>query len=86
MFKLGISLGKELRDKIAEVISKHKSAFAWSSIDMLGIDPDFLCHRLTMDEKVRLVVQRRRMFNEEKRLIIREETQKLFNVGHIREI
>jgi len=61
-------------------------AFAWSSADMPGIDPNFLCHRLTMVEKARLVVQRMRKFNEERRLIIREETQKLQNVGHIREI
>jgi len=32
--------------------------------DMPGIDPNFLCHRLTMDEKVKPVVQRRRKFNE----------------------
>jgi len=31
-------------------------AFAWSSADMPEIDPDFLCHRLIMDEKVRPVV------------------------------
>jgi len=41
---------------------------------------------LTMDEKVRPVVQRRRKFNEDKRLIIREETQKLLKADHIREI
>jgi len=61
-------------------------AFAWTSANMPEIDPDFLCHRLTMDEKVRPVVQRRRKFNEDKRLIIREETQKLLIVDHIREI
>jgi len=53
---------------------------------MPGIDPDFLCHQLTMDEKVKLVVQRRSKFNEEKRLVIREETRKLMASGHIREI
>jgi len=42
-------------------------AFAWSSSDMPGIYPDFLCDRLIMDEKVRLVVQKRRKFNEERR-------------------
>jgi len=42
-----------LQDEITEVISRHMNAFAWSSEDMLGIDPDFLCHRLIMDEKVR---------------------------------
>jgi len=60
--------------------------FAWSSADIPGIDPEFLCHRFTMDEKVRSVIQRRRKFNEDKRMIIREETHKLLNAGHIREI
>jgi len=53
---------------------------------MPGIDLDFLCHRLTMDEKVRPVIQRRRKLNEERRLIIKEQTQKLLKAGHIREI
>jgi len=39
-----------------------------------------------MDERVKPVVQRRRKFNEDKRLVTREETQKLLVVGHIREI
>jgi len=65
---------KELEDKIADVISENVNVFAWSSIDMLGIDPYFLCHLLTTDEKVKPVVQRRRKFNEDKRLIIREKT------------
>jgi len=70
---------------VAEVISRHLDAFAWTSSDMPGIDPDFLCHHLTMDPKVRPVCQRRK-FNEERRLIIREETKKLLSAGHIREI
>jgi len=53
---------------------------------MPGTDPDFLCHHLTMDSKVRLVRQRRRKFNEERRLVIQEETRKLLSAGHIREI
>jgi len=53
---------------------------------MPGINPDFLCHHLTMDVKVRLVRQRRRKFNEERCLVVKEETQKLLSAGHIREI
>jgi len=53
---------------------------------MPGIGPDFLCHRLTMDPKVRPVCQRRRKFNEERRQVIKEETKKLLSAGHIREI
>jgi len=37
-------------------------------------------------KKVKPMVQRQRKFNEEKCLVIREENQKLFVVGHIREI
>ena len=86
LFKLGASLGQELQDQITGVIAEHLDAFAWSSADMLGIDPDFLCHSLTMDNRVRPIVYRRRKFNEERHLIIKMETQKLLNVDHIREI
>ena len=53
---------------------------------MPGIDPDFLCHHLAMDNQVRPVPQRRRKFNEERRQAIRDETQKLLAAGHIREV
>jgi len=55
VFKLYKSLGQAAHDQIAEVIARHLDAFAWSASDMPGIDPDFLCHRLTMDPKVRPV-------------------------------
>jgi len=85
-FKLGRLLSQEEQDEVAEVISRHLDAFAWSASDMPGIDPDFLCHHLSMDATVRPVRQRRRKFNEERRLVIREEMQKLLSVGHIRKI
>jgi len=50
---------------------------------MPGIDPNFLCHRLTMDPQVKPVRQRRRKFNEERRQVIKEETKKLLSAGHI---
>jgi len=85
-FKLGKSLGQETQNQIAEVIARHLDAFAWSASYMPDIDPDFLCHRLTMDPQVRPVRQRKRKFNDKRRQVVREETQKLFNAGHIREI
>jgi len=86
VFKLGRLLSQEKQDEVAMVISRHLDAFAWSASDMPDIDPDFLCHDLTMDPKVRPVRQRRRKFNDERRLIVREEMQKLLSAGHIREI
>jgi len=85
-FKLGKTLDGETQDQIAKVISRHLDAFAWSASDMPGIHPDFLCHRLAMDPQVRPIRQRRRKFNEEKRQVIKDETQKFLAAGHIREI
>ncbi|XP_068504565.1 uncharacterized protein [Phaseolus vulgaris] len=86
VFKLGNALDQVVQDWIVEVIERHLDAFAWSASDMPGIYPDFLCHHLTMDPKVRPVRQRRRKFNDERCQVIREETQKLLNASHIREI
>ena len=72
---------QKMQDQIAEVITRHLNAFTWTSTDMPGINPDFLCHRLTMDEKVRPVIQRRRKFNEEIRMVIKEETHKLLRAA-----
>ena len=79
-------MGQAAQNQIAEVIAQNLDAFTWSASDMPGIDPDFLCDRLTMDPKVRHVYQRRRMFNEERRQVIKEETKKLLSANHIREI
>ena len=84
MFKLGRLLSLEEQDEVAAVISRHLDAFAWTASDMPGIDTDILCHHLTMDAKVRPVRQRRRKFNEERCLVVKEETQKLLSAGHIR--
>ena len=86
VFKLGRFLSLEEQEEVTAVISRHLDAFAWTAEDMPGIDPDFLCHHLTMDAKVRPVQQRRRKFNEERCLVVKEETQKLLSAGHIREI
>jgi len=63
-FKLGKSLSWEVQDQIVEVIAQHMDAFAWTASDMPDIDPDFLCHHLTMDPHVRPVRQRRRKLDE----------------------
>ena len=88
-FKLGRLLSQEEQDQVAAVISRllsHLDAFAWSASDMPDIDPDILCHHLTMDPKVCPVRQKRRKFNEERFLVMQEETKKLLSTDHIREI
>jgi len=63
VFKLGRLLSQGEQEEVAAVISRHLDAFVWTAADMPGIDPEFLCHHLTMDAKVRPVRQRKRKFN-----------------------
>ena len=87
-FKLGRLLSQEEQDEVAEVISRHLDAFAWSASDMPDIDmvSYVITYVITSAFTVRPVRQRRRKFNEERQLVVREETQKLLSAGHIREI
>ena len=73
-------------NQIAKIIARYLDAFVWSALDMPSIDPEFLCHRLTMDLQVQPVPERRRKFNDERLQDVREEIQKLLSVGDIREI
>jgi len=41
IFKLGRFLSQEEQDEVAAVISRHLDAFAWTTLGMPGIDPDF---------------------------------------------
>jgi len=85
-FSGGGCTASQCKRYVRSVISRHLDALAWSASDKPDIDLDFLCHHLTIDSKVRLVWQRRRKFNEERRLVVQQETKKLLSAGHIREI
>nr|KYP58025.1 Transposon Ty3-I Gag-Pol polyprotein [Cajanus cajan] len=53
---------------------------------MPGIDANFICHRLEIRKEARPVAQRKRKVGGERREAIIAETQKLLNVGFIREV
>ncbi|RDX85991.1 hypothetical protein CR513_32728, partial [Mucuna pruriens] len=53
---------------------------------MPGINPEFICHCLSVASGFRLVAQRQRKLGEEKRRVAREETKKFLTVGFICEI
>ncbi|XP_020234170.1 uncharacterized protein LOC109814212 [Cajanus cajan] len=84
--KIGTSLTPENEERLVKVLKENASAFAWHSSVMLGIDPDFLCHKLAIDPNAKVVIQKRRKFGEEKRRAIAEEMKKLVKAGHVREI
>ncbi|RDY13815.1 hypothetical protein CR513_01209, partial [Mucuna pruriens] len=65
---------------------ENQDVFAWPSTDMPGVDPEFICHHLSISPGFRPVAQRWMKLGDEKRRAAKEETKKLFVVGFIREI
>nr|KYP37331.1 Transposon Ty3-I Gag-Pol polyprotein [Cajanus cajan] len=54
--------------------------------DMPGIDPNFLCHRLTVCRDARPVAQKKRKMGDEKRKAAKAEVKKLLQAKFIREV
>ncbi|RDX69401.1 hypothetical protein CR513_51488, partial [Mucuna pruriens] len=67
------------RTKIGTTMTKEQEA----ELDMPGIDPKFMNHKLSIVEGARPVAQKKRKQGEEKRRVIKEETEKLLNAGFI---
>ena len=64
---------------------KNLDVFAWSPLDMPGIDPDVICHKLSIREGARPVKQKARRINAERSQALQEEVNRLLKAGFIRE-
>nr|KYP38440.1 Transposon Ty3-G Gag-Pol polyprotein [Cajanus cajan] len=53
---------------------------------MPGIDPNFLCHKLSVCREAKPVAQQKRKMGEERKKAVEAEVSKLFEAGFIREI
>ncbi|RDX90307.1 hypothetical protein CR513_27836, partial [Mucuna pruriens] len=64
--KIRTTMAQEDKSHLVAILRENRDVFAWSSTDMLGIDPDFLCHHLSIFLGYRPVAQQRRKLGEEK--------------------
>ena len=53
---------------------------------MPDINPDVIVHRLNVDVSFKPVFQKRRVFNQERYVVIEEKFQKFLKVGFIRSV
>ncbi|RDX89355.1 hypothetical protein CR513_28932, partial [Mucuna pruriens] len=79
--KIGASLDSQIEGALVQVLCKNWDVFTWSPADMLGIDPNFLCHCLSISPGVRPVGQKKRRLGEEKRRAIKVETARLLHAS-----
>lgn len=49
------ALTGDLRDSLVDFLVHHKIAFAWSHVDMEGIDPAIIAHQLSILPGTKLI-------------------------------
>lgn len=79
-----LSLGA--KEALINYLQRNKDIFAWSPMDLIGVDPDIMEHNLHISTNAHSVKQKHRHFSLEKDKIVREEVQKLLEVKLVREV
>ena len=49
VLKIGRNLSEEIQKMISEFLKHNLDVFAWAHLDMEGIDPSVISHRLNID-------------------------------------
>nr|KYP61098.1 Transposon Ty3-I Gag-Pol polyprotein [Cajanus cajan] len=83
---MGSQLSEADSNQVKRVVQDNKDLFAWAALEMPGIDPKFICHRLVVCRDARLVAQKKRKMGDEKRKVANAEVKKLLQVKFIREV
>ncbi|RDX94354.1 hypothetical protein CR513_23272, partial [Mucuna pruriens] len=59
--RIDTTLDRESKEWLVHFLIENRDVFAWTTTDMPGIDPDFLCHYLSITLGTWLVAQKWRM-------------------------
>ena len=83
---IGSKLAEELKGLLTRFLRQNKDVFAWKQVDMGGIDPAVITHRLNVSPSFKPIKQKRRSFVPERQKAIIEEVGKLLQAGAIWEV
>ena len=83
---IGSKLAEDLKSLLTHFLKQNKDVFAWNQVDMGGIDPSIITHRLNISPSFKQVKQKRRSFAPERQKAINEEVDKLLQAGAIRKV
>ena len=83
---IGSKLAEDLKSLLTQFLRQNKDVFAWKQVDMGGIDPTVITHRMNVSPSFKPIKQKRRSFAPERQKAINEEVGKLLQAGAIREV
>ncbi|RDX78659.1 hypothetical protein CR513_41033, partial [Mucuna pruriens] len=84
--KIGTTMSQKEEEMLTAILRANYDVFAWSAQDMPGVDPNFICHQLSIEEQAKPIVQKKRKLGEEKRGAVKQETRKLISADFMREV
>lgn len=84
--RIGSKLSEGLRRRLVYFLRPNSDYFAWSHLDMPGIDPEIIMHQLQVNPSHRPTRQKRGKFAPERDIINNEEVKNLLEAGFIREV
>ena len=85
MLQIGSQLEPEFRQKLIEFLKANLDVFTWSHNDIVGIDPEIMCHHLNINLYRRGVRQKRRAVCGKRAETLKEEVDRLLKVGLVKE-
>jgi len=77
------NLSRRERDELENLLSEFKDVFAWSYDDLKAYSPEVIQYTIPLKEEVKPVRQNLRRMNPKLAPLVKEELQKMVNVGII---
>ena len=85
-FQVRTQLPSQEKEELLGFLKKNIDVFAWSMYEVLGVDPNFICHYLNVNPMVVPKKQPPRRSSKERAEIIKEEVDKLKRARAIKEM
>ncbi|XP_010473468.1 PREDICTED: uncharacterized protein LOC104752905 [Camelina sativa] len=83
---IGAELDEKLKTELVAFLRSRSKTFAWSTKDMVGIDPSVTCHKLNTDPTFKPVRQKRRRPGADQAKAVQDEVERLLKADQIMEV
>lgn len=70
---------------LTEFLLKNLDVFAWTHLDVVGINLDVMCHHLNIYPNWKSIGKMRRPVSSERAVVLKEKVDRLLDLGLINE-
>ena len=85
VLRIKVKLLEPVRAALVTFLKANSNVFAWQHSDIVEIDLNIMCHHLNIDTTKKPMRQKRRVMDLECYVALKEEGEKLLEIGFIRE-